>query len=46
MTVQAYQFAGGYGVVAVPNATVISNRNPVNTAGGIPGDTISPAGNP
>lgn len=40
MTVQAYQFAGGYGIVAVPNATIVAARNPVIT------DTISPDGNP
>ena len=40
MTVQAYQFAGGYGIVAIPNATIIASRDPATT------DTISPDGNP
>lgn len=40
MTIQAYQFAGGYGIVAIPNATIISSRDPTTT------DTISPDGNP
>ncbi len=40
MTVQAYQFAGGYGIVAIPNATVISARDPTTS------DTISSDGNP
>lgn len=40
MTIQAYQFAGGYGTVAIPNATISSQRSPVTT------DIISPAGNP
>lgn len=40
MTVQAYQFAGGYGVVAVPNASITSPRSPTTT------DTITPDGNP
>jgi len=40
MANQAYQFAGGYGVVAIPNGTQLADRNPVST------DIVSPAGNP
>jgi len=40
MTIQAYQFAGGYGTVAIPNPPIISPRSPATT------DIVSPDGNP
>lgn len=40
MTIQVYQFAGGYGTVASPNPPILSPRDPTAT------DLISPAGNP
>lgn len=40
MTIQAYQFAGGYGTVAVPNPPIQAPRDPATT------DIVSPAGNP
>lgn len=40
MTNQAYQYAGGYGTVAIPNAPIIAPRSPATT------DIISPNGNP
>lgn len=41
MTIQAYQFAGGYGVVAVPNPPISSPRDPISNQ-----DILSPNGNP
>jgi len=41
MTNQVYQYAGGYGTVAIPNAPILSPRDPIDNQ-----DTVSPNGNP
>jgi len=41
MTNQVYQYAGGSGTTAIPNAPIFSPRDPVDNQ-----DTVSPNGNP
>ena len=39
MTLQAYQYAGGAGTIAIPNASISSPRSPTTS------DTYTPNGN-